>query len=73
MHFEMRRRLLTASPRQTAPPKAASSTSAAAICAVRGDDRLAILAVLLGLRLIAANDIALAFDLHLLDEELPRN
>src|ERR1019366_9978952 len=36
----------------------------------RGDDRLAILAVLLGLRLVAADDIALAFDLHLLDEEL---
>src|SRR6201997_204278 len=36
----------------------------------RGDDRLAILAVFLGLRLVAADDIVLAFDHDLLDEEL---
>ena len=36
----------------------------------RGDDRLAILAVLFSLCFIAADDITLAFDLHLLDEEL---
>ena len=35
----------------------------------RGDDRFAVLAVVLGLRLVAADDIADAFDLHLLDEQ----
>ena len=36
----------------------------------RGDDRLAVLAVVLGLRLVAADDVARALDLHLLDEQL---
>ena len=36
----------------------------------RGDDGFALLAVVLGLLLVAADDIANAFDLHLLDEEL---
>src|ERR1700730_1591085 len=36
----------------------------------RGDDRFAILAILLGLRLVAADDIALALDRDLLDKEL---
>ena len=36
----------------------------------RGDDRLALLAVVFGLRLVAADDVTGAFDLDLLDEEL---
>ena len=36
----------------------------------RGDDRFAVLAVVLGLLLVAADDIAFAFDFHLLDKEL---
>ena len=35
-----------------------------------GDVRFAVLAVVLGLLLVAADDIAIALDLHLLDEEL---
>src|SRR6202035_2112034 len=36
----------------------------------RGDDRFAVLAVVLGLLFVAADDIANAFGLHLLDEQL---
>ena len=36
----------------------------------RGDDRFTVLAVVLGFRFVAADDIANAFGLHLLDEQL---